>query len=64
MTHENKVTITFTATEARAVEAQLKQIEDDRDANPNEPLRCVRDELDRLESARIRFTQAIQETYK
>lgn len=57
------ITITFTANEARSVEAQLKQIEEDRADSMREPLKCVRDELDRLESARIRFTQAIQETY-
>jgi hypothetical protein len=58
------ITITFSDGEARAVEAQLKQIEEDRADDLREPLKCVRDELDRLEGARIRFTQAIQETYK
>ena len=58
------ITITFSNDEARAVEAQLKQIEEDRADDLREPLKCVRDELDRLESARIRFSQAIQETYK
>lgn len=58
------ITITFSNEEARSVEAQLKEIEQARDDSMREPLKCVRDELDRLEAARIRFTQAIQETYK
>jgi hypothetical protein len=59
------ITITFSDEEARAVEAQLKQIEVDRCQDlREEPLKGVRDHLDRLEGARIRFTQAIQETYK
>lgn len=58
------ITITFTDEEARAVEAQLLDIEQRTAESLSEPLKCVRDELDRLEGARIRFTQSIQETYK
>lgn len=55
------ITITFTDEEARAIEAQLKQIEEDRMDCPREPIPCVQKELDRLESGRIRFTQAFME---
>lgn len=56
------LTITFTDEEASAVEAQLKQIE--RDRYKDESSIAVKKHLDRLEAARIRFTQAIQETHK
>lgn len=52
------ITITFTDEEARAVEAQLLDIEQRNAEAAREPLKCVRDELDRLEGARIKFSQA------
>jgi hypothetical protein len=57
------ITITFSNEEARAVEAQLKQIEEDRLNNPNEPSRAVRDHMDTLEATRIRFSMAIKGDY-
>lgn len=50
------ITITFTDEEGKAVEKQLKLIEDDRAQNFNAPLRAAREHLDALEAARIRFT--------
>lgn len=52
------ITITMTLKEARSIEAQLKQIAEDREGFC-EPVKCVQDEVDRLESVRIRITKAI-----